>query len=80
MNDNLMSYIYLVSAPLFSSFFYLQLKDIYKIYVLKKTIYMRDLNWKSLINPGLGFGLVVSLTGYLVGFPIIPNLYKLVKN
>ena len=75
-----MSYIYLVSAPLFSSFFYLQLKDIYKIYVLKKTIYMRDLNWKSLINPGLGFGLVVSLTGYLVGFPIIPNLYKLVKN
>lgn len=75
-----MSYIYLVSAPLFCSFFYLQLKDIYKIYVLKKTIYMRDLNWKSLINPGLGFGLVVSLTGYLVGFPIIPNLYKLAKN
>ena len=80
MNDNLMLYIYLLSAPLSCSFVYLQLNDIYKIYVLKKTIYMRDLNWKSLINPGLGFGVLVSLTGYLIGFPIIPNLYKLAKN
>ena len=73
-----MSYIYLVSNPLFCSFVYLQLNDIYKIYVLKKRIPKKDC--KSLINPGLGFGLLVSLTGYLVGFPIIPNLYKLAKN
>ena len=77
MNDNLMLFIYLLSAPLSCSFVYLQLNDIYKIYVLKKRIPKKD--WKSLINPGLGFGLVISLTGYLVGFPIVPNLYKLIN-
>ena len=73
-----MLYIYLVSTTLSGSFVYLQLNDIYRTYVLKKPIPKK--NWKSLINPGLGFGLVISLTGYLIGFPIIPNLYKLVKN
>ena len=77
MNDNLMLFIYLLSAPLSCSFVYLQLNDIYKIYVLKKRIPKKD--WKSLINPGLGFGLVISLTGYLAGFPIVPNLYKLIN-
>ncbi len=64
--------IYLFISPLAFSLFYLQLSELYEIYILKTRLYSsRNININQLNNKGLILGMIFGLWRFVLGEPIL---------
>ena len=69
-----------VITPLSASYIYCISYDVYNVYVSKQLSYRRPFSYNLLVNPGLLFGGLLGLTGYIIGIPICDNIHKLKFN
>lgn len=69
-----------VVTPLCVSYIYFMSYDVYNVYISKQSSYPRPFSYKLFVNPGLVFGGLLGLTGYMIGIPICDNIHKLKFN